>query len=918
MKNTIGSGDYTGAFVNAIAASYDIAFVQPRVVRIQRATQEAQYAIQRATQDTQNRIDRATAQSVRATEYAYTHPTAVPKTPAQIKAEREALKMGIATFILICLLLACIWGLVMVAIMVWERAVLMYRMVRQISLVSGRIGDILVRVFGLLDEEEGDKLYQLWLSIGGATQPQDGQVSADLAHARAGTAEALEAWNELSKRFLPMRKLPWWSFEGLHNVLTKFETVYITLTGRTPEVMSMTGLEQYDLINPLTVVADADPVLVMQIRAVMADRDPDSLRITLMVVDPSKLNELGVLGYLLRIKTAIAQLDAARTAVPTQLEDLTHRRDEYAAGLQPIEDFLPVASQMAFINVQLEQAATLASGNRWTEALVVLRAVGTALVSASEALEAIRAVVVNVKQRMDEVDELNRQGYDLTRYDRIRHECVGDMDAIRRSFEAGEWGKVGEAVDELERDSKRLVEKCQAVVALHSRNEADLIRLSQGVAEVSALRAQVEQAWMRLQSYPQSNWGDVADNFGIATAILFELFDTPDDASDIASRIGSMNNMDNQKFSDAEKALVEAFDRLHRAQQLIQQLAAREQLVTGIEAGIHQTISDARADVTRATNRRDADPTFIDQVVDQQLVEASELIEQAEFGAEHRRFLQANEQISKARELANAAHTAADQQASAIRNLYAELSLARQAATDIVRQVVSQIEQYALAARTQTGRDLIVRAQAALSVAQRAETAVSGEDHVLAQNLEGAISLYRQALGVGREAVRQVEADEREYRERLAAAVQVIAEADDAITNAATAVGHTDAHNAGSDALAKARRLNPNAPAYGSTDEDIRKVVANARAAKEAAEQAQAAANARIQEEEAERKAEERRQQELRDAALAATRISHTTYHHSTPSSSFHSSSYGSMGGRSSSIGSMGGRSSSYGGMGRF
>lgn len=857
--------DPTAAVVRFLTSSYDVAYLQ------QIHAQE-------------------TKVSARATElFLNPPPTPLPpKTAAQIRAESEAQQRMLKS--LFGYILA---GLILFLIALLVRRLYKYltewvRLEAQARLLHKRIGDILLKAFALIDDEtEGDRLYAVWESMGGSLQPQDTQVRQYLNEARGAGRKAIELWKGLEEESFPL------GLKAARQLVLDLEDTYLTMVGRMPEVLNLTGIQQWDLMDVTTVVGDGiDGRLADQINRILARRDADSLQIAMMFAKPADYDEHGMMGYFLLVKQAIGQLQALREQLPDDQAELRAKRDEFFAARSSMYDLITVADQMTYIDAQLELAVQLMVQHRWTEADQALDRMHDALNRAPALLDELRKVFGRFDGRMTEFRRIDSSGYDLTipECDKLREECVDDVSKLVTALKAGDWSTVEELTHELDADSKRMLEAAQALVALHDSNEAELRRLAEEVARVQAYSVEVDRMWTGLHRYPPVNFSDLDGNLGHANETLRVLFDNPSDADDLASEIATMNSLEVQNFRQAEQALLQAFSDLHEAELLLQAIQARLEQVQAIEQSIAQQIAEATVAHEKAFARRDLDNVLIDGVVDDQIERARVLIGEATEAAEKRQFTVSATKIAEARNLADLAYTSADEQATHIKGLRAELERSRTAAIDAVGQVHSQREEITLPARTSQTDKLIEKAQQALDAAKKVELAITGEDRELESSLVRAIQAYRAANTAGREAIQSLEADDRTYRQLLSEVGGEIDAASRAISDADRYVRDSDAHRSGSGSLDKARTALPDKPAYGATMEDVRAARANAKIAADNAAQAESSARSRIRQEEQERAEEERRQERARQAALAASRASY----HSSSSSGYRSSGFSS------------------------
>lgn len=863
LKGEVRS-DPTGAVVKFLNSSYDVAYLQ------QIHAQE-------------------TKVSARATElFLNPPPTPLPpKTAAQIKAESEAQQRLVGTVVWWIVVILTLLFVLFIGKRFFMYATERWRLHFQARRLLKRIGDILVVGLGLIDEEQSDKVYEFWSDLGGTLQPQDKEVRVHLDEARSAGHEAittLKTFEETPFSF---------GLEAARQFVMDIEELYLRMVGTMPDVLNLTGLQQWGLLDVTTVVAE-DVVrgqLANEIHSIMARRDPDTLQITMMFAKPEEGGDkYGLLGHMFEVKKAIGQLQALREQLPQDQADLRAKRDEFFAGRSSMYDLISVADQVAYIDAQLELAVRLIVEHRWFEADAALDRAHDALNRAPALLDELHEVFDRFDQRVTAFRRIDSSGYDLTipECDKLREECVDDVSKLVAALKAGDWSTVEELTHELDADSRRMVEAAQALVALHDSNEAELRRLGEEVARVQAYSVEVDSMWTGLHRYPPVNFSDLDGNLPRANATLTALFDNPSDAGDLASQIATMNSLEVQDFKKAEAALLQAFADLHEAELRLQAIQARLEQVQIIEANIVQQIAETHVAYEKAFARRDLDNVLIDGVVDDQIERARVLIGEAEEAAAKRHFTTAAAKIAEARNLAEKAYASADEQAARIKRLRLDLEQGRSAAINGSLHVQSRLDEITVAARTSQTDKLIREAQQALDAAKKVELAITGEDHELENRLEAAIQAYGVAGKAAGVAIKSLEDDDRSYRQLIAEVHSEIDDASGAIDTADGYVTDSDAHSSGNDSLDKARNALPDKPDYGATMEDIRAARANAKIAADNASQAESSARSRIRREEEERAEEQRRQERNRRIAMQSS------YHSSSHSTGYRSSGFSS------------------------
>ena len=545
-------------------------------------------------------------------------------------------------------------------------------------------------------------------------------------------------------------------------------------------------------------------------------------------------------------------------------------------------------------------------------------------VHAAEAIQAncarANAIVVNFERaleghdrRQGQIEEIESQGFRLDSVQADLKEIMEDILAVGEALRRGDYARAEEFLEELTVDGDRALWKAERLVALHEANEKELRRLSSEVAGVEEYRRSVvEPAWETLCVYPRSNWSGVANNFSMATTTLQRLFDDPADEHDLTSNIGRVNSMEVQEFERAEEMLDKAFVDLQQSEQQLKALVTQLSEVQQLEGSLQETLKVVALDIQKARTRRDQDNEKIDAAVDQMIVDAEAKLTKAEKAVHDCDFTTANQLLSEAKELAHKAYASADEQAKAIEELMARLSVARSQAEEIVRQAEVDYASLTPSAQKASTGGIVNKVTDSLREARRAESATKSvtllrEDHVLFQMLQKSVSLYERAEQAGREALGEIAADKREYASCISSVQEVISSAQSAIRNASRYTQDSDAgggglgQSAGSSALRRARSIIPSVPRYGESLVLLERKRREAEEARSYAAQAQRQARSRIAEVEAAREAERRRREaQERRRREAEERRRREEQQRRSSSSSFGSSTRS----RSSSLGS--------------
>ncbi len=645
----------------------------------------------------------------------------------------------------------------------------------------------------------------------------------------------------------------------------------------------------------------------------------------------------------LTVADALKEIDTLLVAAETDLAGRLYlsamrRAEDALEMIVALEKVLPEVLKASQALAQA-QAAYVESGNvpprtevfrrpvhAYTSALGAIKAAkyDQAAEDAGDVMEFVNSVTTIVagllaaiakhEKRMTRLAAIKTAGYRPPFYDTLLAEVADDHNRSKAALTEGDYAEADAFVRELEKDSVTLLEKSEALVALCTKNVADLGRLSTEAARVEKYRTEVQKAWETLRAYPTSNWTDVGKYFDIATRILAGLFDDPANERDLASAIGRLNGFDEQQFAKAEAELVNAFVQLRDAEEKLKALKARLELVQQAERTAASTLAAAKADLNKAAELRDREDRLIDATVDDKIKAARRLVSQAEAKITGREFFEAQRMFTEARELSRTAAAESEAQARTLNALLARFQSARGTASERVSRAQTDQAYLKPSAQKASTAGKIGRAADLLRKAKAADAETSSlEDTALAAAVENSIRLYTEATQIADEAIRQVASDKAEYDGYFQAAEQAVRAATQAISDAGKKVADSDAGGAGSSSLTRAKNEMPSPPAYGTTTDALLRAQQAAQTARQCAENAEAEAKRKIAAVEAERKrivavaraeavrraAEETRRSSYTSSVVHRTTTSPTTHrstssptvHRSSPSPSVHRSS---------------------------
>ncbi len=805
MRAAIAAGDPTGAFVQALSTSYEISHPPPE-------------------------------------------PTEAPPREALATSEVEQPSPSPWLWALIGILAVGalgVGGYVLIPKVITpalQRARRRRELQRQLGILRARTSNLLNACGQLLkgDTPEETVLYQLFSAYGGEHYED---IRADVREWLRRSQEALNDAFDLRQKLLDPAMQEKRSLEQL---VQGWEMLYVTFVGNSERILTLTDDELHTLLDPMLVLdrEATDVQLAEQLDGIRRELTGMPLKVELIMVDPAQTDAEGILGYVDRVKAQIARLQEAQREAPERLADARARRQ--AAEEDVPSPFVLTGEQLfAGIDERLNQAeAALKEGLflRVTEQTAdVLRDI--------ETVKAFVAAVSAHDRRQAEIEAITAQGYRPARLADDLKEVEADIQAITQEITAGDYIAAATWIEELDTDSQRALAGAQEWPALQEQNAAALRRLHDEVARVEQYRVdEAAPAWQKLQTYPQENWKDVADDMTQATQTLQSLRDEQ------LGQIEHLNSLEEQKFDEAEHELTQAAADLAQAEQQFQAVVNRLAEVQAAEAHIQEALRLTEADLAKAEALRDREDVKIGPEVDKQIEKARRQLAKAQRLMEARHFIAATEAQSEARQLATAAYTAASEQVKEINALQKELEAAAKSVAAQVGQCKTKAKALPAAARTAKTSKLVQQAADGLSAAKQAYAAAGGlEDRALAKALRAAIAAYSKAGQQANQALQQIAADHNQYESYRTAAQRAVRAAQAAIQRAERAVRDRDARGAGQHALQRAKAALPTFPTRAVSKQALSRLRKQAEEAQRYAEQAERQARQKIRATQAER-----------------------------------------------------------------
>lgn len=879
LKNTVTTGEVSGAIVEILNQSYQIAY--PPVTPTPKPMPTV----------------------------IVTGPTTIHET----KVDFGPLVRLIAIFAAAVAILA---GIVFFVIPALTKAGKIAKMRNHLLDLAKRVDSLLLAADSLFagDKVEDTILWQLFSAYGGEAYPElVTQVRGLIERSRKAIEEAFLLNQDLDQR-LPNEK------PGAYQEMIKaYEMVAVTITGTDLTILGLDDEALRKFVDPMAPGVESQMAgshLVEQVAKLRSELSARPLKVQFMVVNPEKVDAQGVFGYANGVKSIIRQLADAREQGPKQLAEAKSARQKAAADQWP-EGLTPDLAFSA-ADTLITQADGEAGKGRFLEVeKLSQRAIGL-ITKIIKILPEVTEAVSRYSQVLAATKMITDQGYRLGFFLETSDNCQKIRATMYNRISQGDPEGAQRSIQNLKDESANLLTKAQQLVDLRGKNEGALRRLSAETARVDHFRlTKALPAWQELKGYPVGNWKLVERNFGIATRILAEMFDYPADPNDpTSSSIANLNSMKIQDFAGAELKLVDAFALLRQAEQQLMEVITQLEKIQLLEASLQGGMQTVAADIRKATARRDQENTKIDKDVDTMISEAAERLARAQAEFERREFTGAESELAQAKKLATNAYASADQQAAEINGLMGKLVTAgNRAQTKVYHAQTNQADLTPAAQNALTAGKILYAADA-LKKGKTAESRVAGkEDRALSAALREAVTYYTEAERLADEALRYIEEDKAGYDRVISRTRNAIDRAKAAISQAGEYVEDDDASGAGSTSLRQAQNELPSLPDYGAISDAFDRAERSATRAKTLADQAAEQAQEQIREveraREARRAAERAAAEAARQAALAEQRRQEAA--HEAASSSSRSSSWSSSSRSSSWSPSSSSRRSSFG-----
>ncbi|MEM7112612.1 MAG: hypothetical protein AAF614_09265 [Chloroflexota bacterium] len=591
--------------------------------------------------------------------------------------------------------------------------------------------------------------------------------------------------------------------QSLTEQIRSWETIYLTLVGSSERVQELTDEELHDLLDPMiTLERETDETpLVKQLVDLQRELQGKPLKVELQEVDPTSVDQEGILGYVDQVEQQLNELMAAQGSAPDALDKARRARLDAEKEVDDARPFGLTATQlMVGLDARLAKAKKNLDHGVYLDVLSETESADRDL----DIIDDMMAAEAGHAERQNKISQILQQGYRPVSLAPDRELLAEQQEKVRQSIEAGDYVEADSWVDEFDASSNQTLQNVEQWRNLHQINLDQLERLGASLVHIKGYYNQeAVPAWRGLQNYPDGNWKSVTQGLNGPQETLKWLED-----GEIA-RIRGLNSMQSQQFPDAESALVAANGRLMQAERQLQTVVNRLAEIKTAENNIRDGIKVAKKAWEKTAVLRDAEDRKIGPEIDQMLDQAQTLIDEAGRYAKAREFIAAAAAQTKSRHLSIDAYDQATEQVRRINRLQTELD-------KLGREVVPEAERVlrlgdALPAVIMTP-DINTRLQELgrqLSEAKRERSAImSQEDHALTAALEEAVDSFKLAEETADLTATLMDQEQKAYKELGEQAEAAIQRARVAIEQAEKRVKQRDG-GAGASALRRAQDLLP-------------------------------------------------------------------------------------------------------------
>ena len=639
--------------------------------------------------------------------------------------------------------------------------------------IQDRVANLLLALEQLIggDTTKDSVLYQLFEAYNGpAYEEVDGKVTEWLTDSQAALTDVFAVRSKLQEPEV-VAKL------SLEEQIGDWERIYVTLVGSQERILNLSDKELHTLLDPLLVLEKKpeDSKLASQLDALNQQLEGVPLKLDLQQVDPSTMDEDGILGTLDAVQAEIGRLQAAQTEAPEALEKTRKARLEAEAEDADVPFVVAEASRYMGIDQRLDAAESL-----------IIEGLHLRAIEEIEYAEDLLEVVAELREfestwadEQQEIAAIEAEGYIPPTLAATRKEIADDSKHLSNTLHTGDPDTALTWLTELENDSDT------AVAAAIDWRELALDNAKRLGASRSIFatvfeneQPQSAEAWEQLQGYPNGNWEDLSTNWAGSKKLLTILPKRLD-------AIEKINQLDLQRFVEAERELSKVEQEVAAARVHIEAVANRLDEVISAENNIDSAIDQAENAIRSATRLRNAEDAKITPAIDAQIAEAHALLDRAKTTRDARNFIAAMHAQSHSYEMATTAKKESETQVAKINDLQRQVNEwidTRAKKLDATLQTLATRDIHKQTSETLNN---VRAAQKLLSVAnQQYHIAEGQEDHALAEQLGLAITTFGEAERQVTAIEKAVEEEQAHYDAQFRKSTQAVQRAEQAILRA--------------------------------------------------------------------------------------------------------------------------------------
>ena len=682
-----------------------------------------------------------------------------------------------------------------------------------LNTIQERVSNLLLALEQMIGGSQPEEaiLYQLFETYNGTGYPDlDKQVRSWISENQSAISSVFNIRSRLLDDDIQKDR-------GLEQLVSDWERIYVTLTGSEDRILNLTDKELHTLLDPLLVLEHkpTDSKLVGQLDSLNRSLEGVPLKVELQTINPSDLDEAGVLGNVDAIQAEIGRLQAAMDEAPEGLE--ATRRDRLEAAREDANAPFVVAEADRFegIDQRLKAAEDLIIEGLHLRAIEEIEYAEDLLV----VLDSLKSAETTWATRSAEINQIESEGFNAPQLNLIRSEIDEDIANIATALREGNPDDAINWVTEFDADGQTALTQANGWrdMALSNASRLETLRKQIEVTTRQEYPAAI-RAWQRLQSYPEPNWADLNQTWQKMDGNLQKL---PKQLETITN----LNSPESQAFADAERHLTMTESDVEAARLHLGSVRNRIDEVVSAETNIDSAIMQTRDVIKQAIALRDVEDAKIAPDIDERIIEATERLKQAVTAREAHNYVTAIHDQSHSYETATQAYKDASAQVATInqlqhrvndwvdnRNEALEARLRKAADRDTHMHSPETIEKL---------RD----AQETLSKGHQTYHAAEGmEDEALAKNLAEAVALFESAESGFADVEAEMDKEEAAWGEQFNQTKKAVNRAQKAVVSAYRAGDRMHTGNHWRTLADRARDRQPKAPNSTMTLAELEKL----------------------------------------------------------------------------------------------